>query len=237
MSEMLDHRENVIADGIGEISLVQAMANDESVVNAARVSFGQRIDLLDEKDGKLIKYLANERHTSPFEHTAFTFYVKCPLFVTRQWHRHRTWSYNEISRRYTSKGIQFSIPTRLRKQGTKEDKQQSDKTETLKYIIRGNDRGDVYGMIEDYVDECVEFYDSLIDQGVAREQARMVLPQNMYTEFYATVDFHNLMHFIGLRDSEHAQWEIRQYAVAMREMITTLMPLSVAAVLKAQANK
>lgn len=217
---------DVLQDGISNIELIAHMGTDESVVRAARVSYAgdHRTGVDKEGDAKLIRYLATHGHTSPFEHTALTFYVKCPLFVRSQWHRHRTWSYNEISRRYTSEKIEFYYPRVLRLQDTK-NKQGS---------LDDYDFGSLKTMLLDrsmhkVVKTSVKFYNKLIKIGVAREQARMFLPQSLYTEFYATVDLHNLSHFIRLRSDPHAQQEIRVFSDAMRDIARDKFPISMEA--------
>jgi len=200
----------------GYIELIDHMGNDNTIVNAARVSFlGSSKG--DEQDRKLIRYLLKNKHTSPLEQVEFQFMVKCPLFVARQWMRHRMWSYNEVSRRYTSEEIDFYVPGELRKQSV-------------------NDRQLGTGIVEDSSEEiewikeisgtCMELYKSLIAYGVAREQARMVLPQNMYTSYYAKTDLHNLFHFIELRNSEHSQYEIKVYAEAIEKLIQPIVPVT-----------
>jgi len=191
------------------------MGSDDTVVSAARVSYlGESQGSY--KDRKLIRYMMKHHHTSPFEHVIFQWKIKCPLFVRSQWHRHRTWSYNELSRRYTSDNIDFYVPIKWRSQDT-ENKQGSlwdfsDVSQSLR--------------LRRYSLNALDYYNKLLEQGVAREMARMVLPQNLYTVFYGTVDLHNLLHFIGLRAEEHAQWEIRQYAIAIEEIIQTYVPVS-----------
>lgn len=223
--------ENIMAPGQGVVSLVDFMGNDLSVVNAARVSFGKRADLLNKKDKVLIKYLAENRHTSPFEHVTFTFHIKCPLFIARQWHRHRTWSYNEVSRRYTSENIEFFVPTKLRLQDNTNNFQGSAgllsevEAEILSVSMVNNCK------------QSVGLYEEMLDRGVAREQARMILPQNMYTEFYATVNLWNLAHFLELRMDEHAQLEIQQYAGTLYEIAKDVAPISVEALLGKTINK
>ncbi len=220
---------DVLGDGISFIRLINSMGSDVEVVNGARVSFGKRRESLEEKDRVLIQYLADERHTSPFEHVAFTFHVKCPLFVTRQWHRHRTWSYNEISRRYTSVNMEFYVPRAYRKQA--ETNRQASVDETLTHHGDGRE---LSAIIAEHTHQAMALYEDLLAQGVAREQARMVLPQNMYTEMYATVNLHNLIHFIELRVHTGAQWEIQQYAHKLLDLAETAAPYSIAAIRKAR---
>ena len=220
---------DVLGDGISFVRLINTMGSDVEIVNGARVSFGKRREELDEKDMVLIQYLADERHTSPFEHVAFTFHVKCPLFVTRQWHRHRTWSYNEISRRYTSVNMEFYIPQAYRQQA-----ETNRQASTDDLITETKDGKNIHDLVEQHTNKAFELYEGLISQGVAREQARMVLPQNMYTEMYATVNLHNLIHFIELRIHPGAQWEIQQYALKLLDLAGEAAPFAVKAIRKAR---
>lgn len=236
----------------GFVQLVDQMGDDRRVVNAARVSYGQDKEestklvlkevgseqeetiytgqVLTDKDKTLIKYMMNNNHSSPFEHVVFTFIIKCPLFVRSQIMRHRTFSYNEISRRYTSDNIEFYIPLELRKQA--EDNKQASINDTTKEI-------DFAGIadiekfilstretIETSTDQALMFYNTLLDNGIAREQARMVLPQNLYTKFYMTGNLHNWFHFLELRCSEHAQYETRLFANTIRDIIERCVPVS-----------
>lgn len=220
---------DVLGDGISFVRLINTMGSDVEIVNGARVSFGKRREELDEKDKVLIQYLADERHTSPFEHVAFTFHIKCPLFVTRQWHRHRTWSYNEISRRYTSMNLEFYVPKAYRQQA--ETNRQASTDDLVELTKDGENINELVG---DHTQKAFDFYENLIEQGVAREQARMVLPQNMYTEMYATVNLHNLIHFIELRIHAGAQWEIQQYALKLLDLAEEAAPYAIKAIRKAR---
>lgn len=220
---------DVLKDGISFVRLINTMGSDVEIVNGARVSFGKRREELDEKDKVLIQYLADERHTSPFEHVAFTFHIKCPLFVTRQWHRHRTWSYNEISRRYTSMNLEFYVPKAYRQQA--ETNRQASTDALLETTADGKN---IHDLVANHTTEAFNFYESLIEQGVAREQARMVLPQNMYTEMYATVNLHNLIHFVELRIHAGAQWEIQQYALKLLDLAEEAAPYAIKAIRKAR---
>jgi len=203
--------------GQGWIGLVNTMGSETTIVNAARVSFGKFVDEMSKSDIALLKYLIENRHTSPLEHVAFTFIVHCPLFVRSQWHRHRTWSYNEISRRYTEVDIEFYIPEEIRGQ-SKDNRQAS--TDDFDAKIQENAKK----VIKDQNELSLAAYEKLLAEGVCREQARGVLSQNLMTTFWATVDLANLIHFIELRDHEGAQWEIRQYAAAIKKMIKPLVP-------------
>lgn len=203
--------------GNGYINLVDSMGDDLRIVNAARKSFGKQSGDFSPKDKKLLKYLWENKHTSPFEMVEFTFEVKAPLFVVRQWQRHRTWSYNEVSRRYTSEDLDFHVPDRIRTQ-SKDNKQSSDGFlyESGSEFIRG--------AIEEHIENCLSLYNGLIREGCCREQARMVLPQNMMVEMVAKTDLSNLLHFLRLRLHKHAQWEIQEYAKAIVELIEPVVP-------------
>lgn len=207
--------------GQGFVELIDRMGDDRSVVRAARVSFaGDETVRPPEDDQKLIKYLLKNHHTSPFEHVVFTFHASVPIFVARQWMRHRTWAYNEISARYTEVGIDYYWPDEWRAQSSS-NRQASDGLVDEQWIL-----DDRYG---DAVGEALEAYQVLLNTGVSREMARMVLPQAMFTRFYGTVSLHNLIHFIRLRDHSHAQQEIQEYARAMRELIAPHVPWTIQA--------
>ena len=206
-----------VLGGQGWIGLVDKMGTEASIVNAARVSFGKMRSQMDERDVKLLRYLLENRHTTPLEHVTFTFLVHCPLFVRSQWHRHRTWSYNEISRRYTEVDLEFYVPPQIHAQAAN-DRQASapapadmDQAALQELIRRANEAS-------------LAAYEQLLQKGVCREQARGVLTQNLMTTFWATVDLANLIKFIDLRSSAHAQWEIRQYSVAIKELIRPHFP-------------
>jgi thymidylate synthase (FAD) len=214
---------DVLEDGKSFIRLVDFIGDDWSVVQSARVSFGQGRKTVEE-DTRLVRYLMFHDHMSPFEHVVFKFHVSCPLFVRAQWFRHRTWSYNEVSRRYTSHKIQFYIPERYRKQDLT-NKQGSVFSEEINQDIAKN-------TVKKQSELGLNAYKILIEMGIAREHARMVLPQNMYTEFYATVNLRNLLHFVRLRIAPEAQWEIRQYAKAILGILEQTVPITLEAFLE-----
>ena len=230
-------------DGIGTVDLVQYMGDDLTIVNSARVSFGKHKEELDEKDKKLISYLVKHRHTSTFEHNTITFRFTVPLFVRSQHHRHRTWSYNEISRRYTDVNIQFYQPHGFRTQH-KSNRQASNADELVNPEVE-LDGFEMFSMHSFLADDAVQFhnqcslelYNKLIEAGVCREQARGVLPQNMYTEYYGTVNLNNLLKFIDLRTHEGAQWEIQKVAEACLEIAEELWPVAVGAYRRAKNEK
>ena len=205
-----------VLGGQGWIGLVDRLGTETSIVNAARVSFGKIRTEMDDRDAALVRYLIKNHHTSPLEHVVFTFLVHCPLFIRSQWHRHRTWSYNEISRRYTDVDIEFYTPPELREQA-ESDRQASRPAEHL-------DQAACKALIEEHHKRSLDLYHKLLEQGVCREQARGVLPQDMMTTFWATVDLNNLLKFLELRDSDHAQWEIREYAIAIKKLIKPDFP-------------
>jgi len=198
----------------GFVELQDMMGDDLAIVNAARVSYlGESKGA--EQDKKLLFYLMEHKHSSPFEQVEFKFLVKLPIFVARQWMRHRTWSYNEQSRRYTDDTPQCYFPTAWRKQSTN-NKQGSDG--------EVNEVGFLDGRYLKAVDLALDTYEKMLEMGVAKEQARIVLPHSLYTTFVAKVDAHNLMHFLTLRLDPHAQWEIRQYAEALYEIMKEKLP-------------
>jgi len=234
-------------DGIGAVEYMSHMGTDLTVVNAARVSFGKHCNLLDPQDEKLINYLIKHKHTSTLEHNVVTFRFKVPLYVRSQHHRHRTWSYNEISRRYTEENLEFYVPQMYRTQH-KSNRQASNQEELINPHIPEkelNYLGDDavisahVGMHNPYMcmmelnehhhQWCLYLYNFMMEKGVCREQARGVLPQNLYTEYYGTVNLNNLMKFISLRTHEGAQWEIQKVAEACLEIARDLWPVTVEA--------
>ncbi len=210
-----DNHVKVLGDQ-GWVGLIDHLGSEVSILNAARVSFGKLKDRMDEKDVVLLEYLIDNQHTSPLEHVVFTFSIHCPLFVRGQWHRHRTWSYNEISRRYTEIDMEFYTPPKLRAQA-KVNRQAS-------VDLPGFEDDELRQKISGHNELSMKLFNELLDAGVCREQARGVLPQNMMVTFWGTVDLNNLLHFLELRDSEHAQWEIREYAKAIKQLIKPLVP-------------
>ena len=189
---------------------------DHAVVQAARVSFNDGIKT-PEKDAKLIDFLIKHKHTSPFEMVKFKFHIKCPLFVQRQWIRHRTANVNEISGRYSVLNPDFYVPDKIYDQG-KLNKQMSGNE------IRCKDTKELFG---DYMRISIKqysIYKRLLDNGVSKETARIGLPLNMYTEFYWCTDLHNLLNFIRLRSAYNAQSEIKDYSDSMKELISDLCP-------------
>lgn len=221
---------NVLNDQ-GFVELIETLGTDQNVINAARVSYdGDVKERTEEQDRKLIRYLLKNKHTSPFEHVIFTFHVKCPIFIARQWMRHRMWSYNEISARYTEVDFDVYTPNQWRMQSTT-NKQMS------AGVFDENKNVEMSEAYELAVRKSMETYSQLLQEGVSREMSRAVLPQGMFTRFYATVDLHNLLHFIALRNHEHAQNEIREYAAAMLTMVKTAAPVTYEEYEKLYASK
>ena len=227
---------HIYNDAIGKVEYVEHMGSDLTVVNSARVSFGAKKEELDDRDRKLIKYLIKHRHTSTLEHNVVTFRFCVPLYVRSQHHRHRTWSYNEISRRYTDVDIRFYEPQGFRTQH-KSNRQASNAEELINPSVYWNRFGypndpddvEVSEALKMHHEQSLSLFNQLIEAGVCREQARGVLPQNMYTEYYGTVNLNNLLKFIDLRTHEGAQWEIQQMANACLEIATDLFPITVGA--------
>ena len=209
---MLDH---------GFVRLDDAMADDLSVVNAARVSFARRKEAMDESDEGLVRFLMRERHGTPFEHNSFRFHVRCPIFVAREWFRHRIGSFNEFSMRYARATDDFYVPepedvrTQVGKPG-------SYSFEPVDAELAETTREELQAVYE----AAYATYERLVEQGVARELARLVMPMGAYTEFYWTVNARSLMNFISLRAAETAQREIRRYAEACERFLAEKMPVT-----------
>lgn len=216
---------NIYDDGIGEVTLIQSMGDDNTPALAARVSFAKMTTQseMTQRDESLINYLAVNRHTSPFEHISATLMITCPLFIARQIQRHRTFSYNEISRRYTSKDIEFYIPRSLRKQA------ETNLQCSLPINIPRSE--ELTKRIRQHTKDSLEFYNTLIDQGVSREQARAVLPQSMYTSFWMSGNLLNWSKFLRLRLDEHAQPEATEVAQAIQSELLERYPTSLDALL------
>ena len=205
----------------GFVRLDDAMASDLSVVNAARVSFARHKEAMDDSDEGLIRFLLRERHGTPFEHNAFRFHVRCPIFVAREWFRHRIGSFNEFSMRYAKATDDFYVPepedvrTQVGKPGAYSfEPVAPELAETTREELQA-----VY-------DTAYSTYERLVEAGVARELARSVMPVGAYTEFYWTVNARALMNFVSLRNAETAQREIRRYANAVEQFLADRMPVT-----------
>jgi thymidylate synthase (FAD) len=222
--DLLDH---------GFVRLVDSMGDDLSVVRAARVSYDAewRAGENEGSDKRLINYLWKHAHTSPFEAVSLTFEVKAPIFVFRQWHRHRTWSYNELSARYRELPEEFYVP-KLDQIGAqaKDNKQMRVGTgEVLADEPLRNRRQEELLAVRGQCEQAFELYRDLLGSGWPRELARSVLPVNTYSHMFASVNLLNLFRFLTLRCDEHAQYEIRVYAEAMAALAAQVAPVSVAA--------
>jgi len=210
-TQNFEHHIDPLGDGISSISLVRVSGSDVDIVNAARVSYGKFVTELQERDRNLIRFLVEHKHTSPFEHNQLSFRIKAPIFVARQWMRHRINSYNEISYRYVKAPLEFYIPPKWRYQDTV-NKQASigafDDAESLADYKKG-------------LEVCKNTYETLLSRGVCRELARGILPLCTYTQFIYTCNLQSLTHFLRLRLHPGAQHEIRMFAQAM---LTLAMP-------------
>jgi len=205
---------------------VDHCGSDLSIVNAARVSFGKKSEKLKQKDKDLIKYLADNEHYSPFEHVTCTIVVECPLYIRSQIHRHRTFSYNEISRRYTSENIEFYIPPvdDIRMQS-------SDNKQASRGSLDHASADNAQYLIEELCRKAKQTYDELLELGVAREQARSVLPVCTMTKFYMSGNLRNWVHFLKLRLHPHAQKEARIVAEQVLAVLKEKFPEGVKALM------
>ena len=215
----------------GFVEVIDSLGSDLTVVNSARVSFGKRKEIYDKSDRALVRYLAKHKHFSPFRHMVVQFHLKAPEFVMRQWYKHvvgiettssyptKDHAWNEISGRYTPVS-DYYIPEVWRKQS--EDNKQASEGELDK--LQQKRMSHLY---ERYLFEVERVYDTMVDAGMAKEQARVVLPLSQYTEVYWTASFQAIMNFIELRDETTAQWEIQQYAKCLKEMMYEIYPETV----------
>lgn len=211
----------------GFVRCEDIFGDETVVVNAARVSFGKRKTSIDDKDDKLIYYLLKHQHFSPFRHVMFRFHIKAPEFVLRQWYKHVVgceWTstipsqlhgWNEISGRYVD-SFEYYTPDVWRKQS-------SDKKQGSDGVVK--DSLECHSQFEHAMETSFRVYHNLLESGVAKEQARIVLPLNMYTEVIWTPSLQALFHFVKLRDEEHAQYEIREYAKIFSEILQERFPI------------
>lgn len=210
----------------GFVRLVESMGSDLSIIRNARVSYNAEYRTGEDagKDEKLIDYLVKNQHTSPLEAVKFTFDVKAPIFVFRQWHRHRTWSYNEISARYAELPEEFYVPE------LDQITTQSSSNKQMRTTEQHPEAEMWREMMKVANSNAFIVYRTMLQEGVPRELARSVLPVSTYSHMFATVDLHNLMKFCKLRMHSHAQYEIRVYAEAMFKLAEQVAPLTIAAV-------
>lgn len=211
-----ERKTDPLQDGISSVELVRVSGTDVDIANAARVSYGKFVTEISERDKKLIRFLVKHNHTSPFEHNQLSFRVKAPLFVTRQWMRHRMHSYNEISYRYVKAPVEFYYPQAWRFQDT-QNKQAS---------TGAFDNQELMAQYKAAIEQSYKAYEKLLEEGVCREQARALLPLGTYTEFIFTTNLHALMHFMRLRLSAGAQKEIRHYAASLLALALPYFPVS-----------
>lgn len=216
-------------DNIGGVAYLQHMGSDLTIVNAARASLGKMSETMGEGEVKLLDFLIRSGHTSTCEHNILTVWCKVPLFVSKQHMRHRTASYNEISRRYTAENIQFYLPDTMRPQDKKN--RQATLMEEHNPVLTSTGLSSTE-TLKQHCLQAVAVYNEMVEKGVGREQARMVLPQNLYTTYWATANLHNWMSFISKRDHVDAQWEIRVLAQEISRIIKDKWPLAHAAYVK-----
>ncbi len=217
---ILDKEYRVLDKGF--VRLVDYMGSDERIVQSARVSYGRGTKTV-RQDRALIDYLLRNEHTSPFEQIVMTFHVKLPIFVARQWIRHRTARVNEISGRYSVMDDAFYVPQKedVALQST-DNKQGRDTSAQLSNGMRE----EIRSTLENEQTHSYEQYRARIEKGIARELARVNLPLSIYTEWYWQIDLHNLMHFLKLRLDPHAQKEIREYAIVIHEIASAIVPMA-----------
>lgn len=216
LSPELTGRRNILDHGF--LQVVDLMGDDVSITRSARVSFRNH-ERFSEASQRLISYLMRNRHTTPFESCEIQVHVKCPIFVARQWMRHRTGSFNEVSGRYKEPPGEVYVPGWFHREPTDNKQGRGDPfAEWHSRYFRGE--------VKKSCEESLRLYRDLLRLGVCKEQARMILPQNMYTEFYWKVDLHNLFHFITLRAHSHAQMEIQVYAEELLKITELWVPMA-----------
>ena len=205
----------------GFVRLVESMGGDLSISRAARVSYDAPPR---GEDKGLINYLMKNSHTSPFEAVVMTFEIKCPIFIARQWHRHRTWSYNEVSARYTELPEEYYVPK------PEHVGQQSKDNKQMRELGGFANASTARIIIDNHCAGAFVAYKGLLAAKVPRELARSVLPLATYTRFFGTVNLHNLFHFLSLRlDEKHAQYEIVEYAKALLQLVAKVAPIATVA--------
>ena len=216
MINVLDH---------GHVRLVDHMGSDLSIARNARVSYDAdwRAGEDEGSDSRLIRYLYRNHHTTPFEAVTFTFDIKAPIFVLRQWHRHRTQSYNELSARYRPLPAEYYVPELDQITSQSKDNKQMRTAEQNTNAVR------IREIVKDANKASFALYNEMLDLGCPRELARSVLPVGTYSHMFATMNLHNLFGFLRLRLHEHAQYEIRVYAQAMLDLIEPIVPVAVSA--------
>ncbi|MDZ7332012.1 MAG: FAD-dependent thymidylate synthase [candidate division KSB1 bacterium] len=205
----------------GFVRLIDYMGSDEAIVQAARVSYGKGTKKL-QQDRDLIRYLMRHQHTSPFEMVEFKFHCKLPIFVARQWIRHRMASVNEYSLRYSQARDEFYFPApeMIRRQSTTNRQGRSEES------IPEELQQQVLETMRKHIEQLWQDYERFQQMDIARELARIQLPVSLYTEWYWKIDLHNLLHFLKLRLDPAAQYEIQVYARAIAEIVKIAVPLT-----------
>ncbi len=216
---LLDQEIKVLDKGF--VRLVDYMGGDDRIVQTARVSYGEGTKTL-RQDAGLIDYLLRHEHTSPFEHVIFELHCKMPLFVARQWIRHRTARLNEISGRYSVMKDEFYLPPREHISLQSADNKQGRENEAVPVELQDK----VLELLKSDQSASFANYEELLDDGIARELARINLPLSMYTEWYWQMDLKNMLHFLKLRMDSHAQWEIQEYARAIAGIVKAVCPMA-----------
>lgn len=219
-----------VLDQFGYVALTDVMGDDRTPARTARTSFRTKVEKTAEEDAKLTDYLVRNRHNTPIEFCQVRFYVKLPIFVARQFVRHRTQSINEISYRYVQAAREFYVPAPERMQKKAENNKQGSSSEIV-------DDPELCRQTMDAVcNICFNGYEGLLANGLAPELARTILPVATYTEWYAQMNLANFMHMYGLRSDPHAQWEIREYAAAMISLVEPVFPTVIGSYLKANGK-
>ena len=205
----------------GFVRLVDMMGDDTAIVQAARTSYGKGTKSVNE-DRNLIRYLMRNKHTSPFEMVEFKFHIKLPIFVARQWIRHRTANVNEYSGRYSEMPDEFYIPSsdNIKKQSINNKQARANEGFDNQYT------SEIIQKISDTQNNVFQEYREFLDSGMAREIARINLPLSIYTEWYWKIDLHNLLHFLKLRLDKHSQYEIRVYAEIIADILKQCVPFT-----------
>jgi len=217
--QILDKEFKVLDNGF--VRLVDYMGGDQRIVQSARVSYGKGTKSV-RQDRGLINYLLKHQHTSPFEQVILTFHCKMPIFVARQWVRHRTARINEISGRYSVMEKEFYLPPKDQIRFQNEDNRQGRSKEEIPAELQQK----VLDLLLQANEDTYKDYKNLLDDDIARELARINLPLSLYTQWYWQIDLHNLFHFLKLRLDYHAQWEIQEYGKVIAEMTKAVAPMA-----------
>lgn len=217
LKDIIDKEYKVLDKGF--VRLIDVMGDDAAIVQAARVSYGKGTKTLNEDRG-LIRYLLRHKHTTPFEMVEFKFHIKVPIFIARQWIRHRTANVNEYSGRYSEMKDEFYLPDleQIRPQSTMNKQGRGDE------MLEENVAADIRKTLLNTQVKLFDEYKDVLDKGLSRELARINLPLSNYTEWYWKIDLHNLFHFLRLRMDSHAQYEIQEYGKVMGQIVKQVVP-------------